>query len=777
MYLHPSDTTSGTPIISIKLKGTENYNIWSRSMLLAVSTKNKLGFISGSCVKSTTDIALASQWDRCNIVVLSWMLGTLSEEFLKQNDSPLSEYYHNLNNLWKQYDSMVSSPPCTCGANACNCDASTSFIQNNNRLKLMQFLMGLNDVYMSVRSNILLRDPLPDVKTAYAVISIEESHRIGSSKEVNNKTQTYAFVAQASTSGSSPISFSNEQKLKLLSLINDAPSSVSTSSMSAMEEYCDLRNKKIKGIGKEEGGLYIFNNSESECKNNFNDNSAACAASSNLWHMRLGHPSDQVLLVLKNKLNLKTKVEEEPCDICHKAKQSKSPFPLSDHKTLSLGCNTPSESTNGVLTLVPQFSGHALYMRRFRKFFDDIFKNHIQNTSSPNDEGITNDTCDGSSDSSQDNENSPTVTHNEDQSSIPEGNSDSSTSNTEQVSDVRRSSRSTVFPKKYDEFVVDGKVKYGIERVVNYSNLNSENFYFVSNLDKILEPKTYDQACKDLNWVEAMNLEIEALNRLGKYRFTLFKERLVAKGFSQNEGIDYEETFSPVVKHVTVRCFITIAIQNNWPLHQLDINNAFLYGEFNEEIYMKLLEGYYTDYKDKNKVCKLTKSLYGLKQAPRQWNAKLNEALLENVFVQSKSDYSLYTKTSGSDFMVLLVYVDDIVITGNDISQIEQFKKFLKTNFIIKDLGEFKYFLGIEVLKTEKGICLSQRKYCLELLNDYGLLGYKPTSTPIETNLCVNCDPSDKDQLLSNITEYHKLVGRLIYLTLTRPEYLLLFIF
>ncbi|XP_071699548.1 uncharacterized protein [Rutidosis leptorrhynchoides] len=120
---------------------------------------------------------------------------------LKQNDSPLSEYYHNLNSLWKQYDSMLITPVCTCAkaiANPCNCDAKTSVTNNNNRLKLMQFLMGLNDVYMSVRSNLLLRDPLPDVKTAYAVISREESHRISSIKDINNKTQTTVFAVQTS---------------------------------------------------------------------------------------------------------------------------------------------------------------------------------------------------------------------------------------------------------------------------------------------------------------------------------------------------------------------------------------------------------------------------------------------------------------------------------------------------------------------------------------------------------------------------------------------------
>ncbi|XP_071727292.1 uncharacterized protein [Rutidosis leptorrhynchoides] len=202
LYLHPSDTTSGTPIISIKLKSIENYKIWSRSMLLALGTKNKIGFINGTCIKSTTHDVLAAQWERCNTIVLSWILGTLTKELysgqifnslalnvwndlketynkkdgsvilnlhhkinsLKQNDSSLSEYYHNLNSLWKQYDLMVSSPPCTCGADACTCAASVSVENNNKMMKLMQFLMGLNDAYMPIRSNILLRDPLQMLK-------------------------------------------------------------------------------------------------------------------------------------------------------------------------------------------------------------------------------------------------------------------------------------------------------------------------------------------------------------------------------------------------------------------------------------------------------------------------------------------------------------------------------------------------------------------------------------------------------------------------------------
>lgn len=227
LYLHASDTT-GTPLISVKLTGTENYSIWSRSIRLALGTKNKLGFIEGTCEKSLTNDVLARQWDRCNSVVLSWILGCVSEELysgqifsenasvvwnelketydkvdgsivfnlhnkinsLKQNGSTISDYYHKLNTLWKQYDAMVKLPSCTC-------EAAAVFQEHTKVLKLMQFLMGLDDVYMQVRSNLLMREPLPDVKSAFAIISREESHRgVSLSGTSGNKSQPSAFVVQ-----------------------------------------------------------------------------------------------------------------------------------------------------------------------------------------------------------------------------------------------------------------------------------------------------------------------------------------------------------------------------------------------------------------------------------------------------------------------------------------------------------------------------------------------------------------------------------------------------
>lgn len=243
-----------------------------------------------------------------------------------------------------------------------------------------------------------------------------------------------------------------------------------------------------------------------------------------------------------------------------------------------------------------------------------------------------------------------------------------------------------------------------------------------------------------------------------------YKARLVAKGYLQKEGIDFDETFSPVAKLVTVRCVISLAICNNWSLFQLDINNAFLYGEIEEDVYMSLPPGYFS--KGDKRVCKLKKSLYGLKQAPRKWNEKLISFLSEYGFCQSKSDYS-----KQNWFVVLLVYVDDIIVTGNSVDEIEKVKLFLKSKFRIKDLGKLKYFLGIEIINIPDGVCLSQRKYTLELLHEYGLLGCKPVVTPLELSTVVCKKGVDEnDSLITNFTGYQQLIGKLIYLTNTRPD-------
>ncbi|GKB68250.1 ribonuclease H-like domain-containing protein [Tanacetum coccineum] len=251
-------------------------------------------------------------------------------------------------------------------------------------------------------------------------------------------------------------------------------------------------------------------------------------------------------------------------------------------------------------------------------------------------------------------------------------------------------------------------------------------------LNKGVEPKTYLEASQHKHWVDAINAEMDALYRNNTWDIV---DLLVGrKAIGSKWGIDFDKTFSPVVKIVTVRCLINLAVQSGWSLFQMDINNAFLYGDLEET------------------------------------NAKLTTALLENNFVQSKSDYSLFTTSVGNIFIALLVYVNDIIITENSLAEIEKVKQFLKTKFMTKDLGKLKYFLGIEVLDTPKGVRFNQRKYFLKLIDEFGLLARKPSNLPMQPNISLSSEPSDTDPLLDNITEYQKLIGKLIYLTTTRPD-------
>ena len=143
---------------------------------------------------------------------------------------------------------------------------------------------------------------------------------------------------------------------------------------------------------------------------------------------------------------------------------------------------------------------------------------------------------------------------------------------------------------------------------------------------------------------------------------------------------------------------------------------------------------------DKTKVCKLLKSLYGLKQASRQWYAKLSSFIIQHGYTQSKADYSLFIKSINNCFTAILVYVDDIIVASNDMRSIDHLKAALNDKFKIKDLGRLKYFLGIEVMRSERGIHICQRKYALDILADSGTLGCKPVKVPMDQNLKLSKD-------------------------------------
>jgi hypothetical protein len=192
------------------------------------------------------------------------------------------------------------------------------------------------------------------------------------------------------------------------------------------------------------------------------------------------------------------------------------------------------------------------------------------------------------------------------------------------------------------------------------------------------------------------------------------KAWLVAKGFSQVEGIDYNETFSPIAKMNSIRLFLALVASHKWEVHQMDVKSAFLHGDLQEEIYMEQPPGYVQN--DSSLVCCLKKSLYGLKQSPQAWYAKMDNFLISTGFSRCHSDPNVYTKKVGSHLIILFLYVDDLILTGSDSKLLNHVKTSLKKKFEMIDLGFFHYFLGLQVLQTNEGIFLSQSKYACDLL-------------------------------------------------------------
>ncbi|RWR98561.1 hypothetical protein B4U79_05827, partial [Dinothrombium tinctorium] len=249
------------------------------------------------------------------------------------------------------------------------------------------------------------------------------------------------------------------------------------------------------------------------------------------------------------------------------------------------------------------------------------------------------------------------------------------------------------------------------------------------------------------------------LKRDSKGNIVRYKARLVAKGYSQVKGIDFDETFSPVARYNSIRTILAIAASMNLEIHQMDVNTAFLYGELNEELYMEQPEGYIRE--DTNHlVCRLKKSIYGLKQAPRSWNKKLHKFLEKMEFEQNPCDWCIYTKKTEEEFIMVLVYVDDILIASKNIASIQHLKTNLCENFSMKDLDEVKHILGIE--STE---------LCLEVLKRFNMLDCKPVSTPLDYSSKLVKENSEGECSNFDKYPYREIIGCLMYaMTATRPD-------
>jgi hypothetical protein len=306
------------------------------------------------------------------------------------------------------------------------------------------------------------------------------------------------------------------------------------------------------------------------------------------------------------------------------------------------------------------------------------------------------------------------------------------------------------------------------------------------------EPTCFTKAAIDSRWRAAMTAEFEALisngtwtlcprplhQRVIRNRWVYkikqradgsidrFKARLVAKGFEQESGVDYTETFSPVIKPSTIRIILALAVHFDWPIKQLDVSNAFLHGTLLEEVYMEQPQGF-VDGDKPDFVCKLHKSIYGLKQAPRAWFTCLSTALLELGFTASLVDSSLFLFFHGDITIFMLVYVDDIIVTGNQPSVIQSLIIKLQQRFPLKDLGQLGFFLGIKATHSTTCLHLSQSKYIADILRRTRMFGAKPTTSPCSSGSKLS---KHDGELLADPSEYRQVVGALQYCTLTRPD-------
>ena len=318
------------------------------------------------------------------------------------------------------------------------------------------------------------------------------------------------------------------------------------------------------------------------------------------------------------------------------------------------------------------------------------------------------------------------------------------------------------------------------------------------------EPSNYEEAMAgpDSNkWLEAMKSEIGSMyeNKVwtlvdlpddrraieNKWIFkkktdangnvTVYKARLVAKGFRQIQGVDYEETFSPVAKLKSVRIMLAIAAFYDYEIWQMDVKTAFLNGNLKEELYMMQPEGF-VDPKGANKVCKLQRSIYGLVQASRSWNIRFNEVIKAFGFIQVYGEACLYKKVSGSSVAFLILYVDDILLMGNNIEMLESIKAYLNKSFSMKDLGEAAYILGIKIYRdrSRRLIGLSQSTYLDKILKKFNMENSKKGFLPVLQGMRLSKTQSpttaaDREKMSS--VPYASAVGSLMYAMLcTRPD-------
>ncbi|GJY42559.1 putative ribonuclease H-like domain-containing protein, partial [Tanacetum coccineum] len=321
------------------------------------------------------------------------------------------------------------------------------------------------------------------------------------------------------------------------------------------------------------------------------------------------------------------------------------------------------------------------------------------------------------------------------------------------IRDINSATQTRRMTKIFEEHAMVSYIKK--QRRTNHKDYQKCLFsYFLSQI----EPKKVTQALTDPSWIEVMQDEL-LLNKKDERGIVVRnKARLVAQGYTQEEGIDYDEDFAPVARIEAIRLFLAYASFMGFIVYQMDVKSAFLYGTIEEEVYVCQPPGF-EDLQFPDKVYKVEKALYGLHQVPKAWYETLSTYLLENKFRRGTIDKTLFIKKDKGDILLVQVYVDDIIFGSTKNSLCLEFERMMHKKYQISSIGELTFFLGLQVMQKDNGIFISQDKYVADILKKFDFVTVKTTSTPIKTNKALLKDEEAKDV---DVHLYRSMIGSLM---------------
>ncbi|XP_075108852.1 uncharacterized protein LOC142180699 [Nicotiana tabacum] len=729
------------------LTGEENYSLWSKYVRIALLGRNKLGFVDGSWKKENFKEELWYQWKRCNAIVQSWIMNIVSSNLLGG-----TVYADSAQDVWEDLKERFNKV-----------NGSRSFSLHQEIVRLTQgttsvatYFPKLKELWVELeaRIQILLMTPLPLVNQAYAMIVSDEAQKaMGAASNSVGLLGTMPNLDP--TAMYSKTGYQNQRFRKTSNLYSDH-----CKMRNHIKENCykvkgylqDSRFKRKGGSGGSSAAYNVLSQEENDQMTQL-DNQGNNKASK-IHYIDTPSQVTQVLgKITQTGVCAFTQSQyDQIVQMLNQSHQQSTNSHTSSSANVA-GTEPGICSSKVIASLLKSTNGKNVQLPN-GEVSKDLYNGKVKEIGKE-DDGLylLLNKSTGKLGGTQLNAHEVTVVSIEEiklwhmrfgyvASTTLNKVLPASSQNIAETDKLQPRTRTSVLMGYLE--VEKGYIMYDITNkyfIVN-GDASFREYYDkrVSIFSSVTEPQSYTEAAQDPSWIEAMQEEIKALQKnntweivnlpegkkpIGckwiykvKYKATSeverLKARLIAKDYSQQEGIDYQETFSPVVK-----------------------------------------------------------------MAPRQWNAKLIEALLRFQFVKSKFDHSLIIKRTDRGTIVVLIYVDDMLITGDNLELIQDTKAALQKSFKIKDLGELKYILGIEFARSENGISVHQRKYALELIYELGLSAAKPIGTPMDSNSKLITKEYDehlstvsitKDEVISDIGSYQRLIGKLLYLTVTRPD-------